>query len=93
MSIRYRNAWDVIFFDTDRMRTALPRRARFNSDEALIKFARGVGLLHDTVATSLAGGCGYRKSANAAGAVDNAGRNSTWSSFACCVVSKHLDIA
>ena len=36
MSFRYWNAWDVIFFDTDRMRTALPRRARFNSDEALI---------------------------------------------------------
>jgi hypothetical protein len=28
MSFRYWNAWDVIFFDTDRMRTALPRRAR-----------------------------------------------------------------
>ena len=39
MSFRYWNAWDVIFFDTDRMRTALPRRARFNSDEALIEFA------------------------------------------------------
>jgi hypothetical protein len=31
---------DVVFFDTDRVRTALPRRARFNSDEALIKFAQ-----------------------------------------------------
>src|SRR5258708_29520352 len=35
MSFRYWNAWDVIFFDTDRMRTALPRRARFNSDESV----------------------------------------------------------
>jgi hypothetical protein len=43
MSFRYWNAWDVIFFDTDRMRTALPRRARFNSDEALIEFARRAG--------------------------------------------------
>jgi hypothetical protein len=35
--------WDVIFFDTDRMRTALPRRARFNSDEVMIEFARRAG--------------------------------------------------
>jgi hypothetical protein len=45
MAFRYWNAWDVIFFETDRMRTALPRRARFNSDEALIDFAqRGGGI-------------------------------------------------
>ena len=43
MSFRYWDAWDVIFFDTDRMRTALPRRARFNSDEALIEFAQRAG--------------------------------------------------
>ena len=43
MSFRYWNAWDVVFFDTDRMRTALPRRARFNSDEALIEFAQRAG--------------------------------------------------
>jgi hypothetical protein len=43
MSFRYWNAWDVIFFNTDRMRTALPRRARFNSDEVLIEFARRAG--------------------------------------------------
>jgi hypothetical protein len=44
MSFRYWNAWGVIFFETDRMRTALPRRTRFNSDEALIEFAqRAVG--------------------------------------------------
>src|SRR6266581_721372 len=43
MSFRYWNAWDVTFFDTDRMRTALPRRARFNSDEALIEFAQRAG--------------------------------------------------
>ena len=42
-SFRYWNAWDVIFFDTDRMRTTLPRRARFNSDEALIEFAQRAG--------------------------------------------------
>jgi hypothetical protein len=33
----------VVFFDTDPMRTALPRRARFNSDEALIEFAQRAG--------------------------------------------------
>jgi hypothetical protein len=43
MSFRYWNAWDVMFFDTDHMRTALPRRARFNSDEALIEFAERAG--------------------------------------------------
>jgi hypothetical protein len=43
MSLRYWNAWDVIFFDTDRMRTALPRRARFNSDEAMTEFVRRAG--------------------------------------------------
>ena len=40
---RHWNAWDVVFFDIDRMRTALPRRARFNSDEALIEFAQRAG--------------------------------------------------
>ena len=43
MSFRYWNAWDVIFFNTDRMRTALPRKARFSTDEALIEFARRAG--------------------------------------------------
>src|SRR5271168_4862215 len=43
MSFRYWNAWNVIFFDTDRMRTALPRRARFTTDEALIEFTRRAG--------------------------------------------------
>ena len=43
MSFRYWNAWDAIFFNTDRVRTALSRRARFNSDEALIEFAQRAG--------------------------------------------------
>jgi hypothetical protein len=34
---------DVIFFNTDRMRTALPRRARFATDEAMIEFTRRAG--------------------------------------------------
>src|SRR5258707_930255 len=41
MSFRYWNTWDVIFFDTDRMRTALPRRARFNSDQGFIAVKSG----------------------------------------------------
>jgi hypothetical protein len=43
MSFRYWNIWDVIFFDTDRMRTAMPRRARFTADEALIEFTHRAG--------------------------------------------------
>jgi hypothetical protein len=43
MFFRYWSAWDVIFFDTDRMRTALSRRARFTTDEALIEFTRRAG--------------------------------------------------
>ena len=43
MAFRYWNAWDVIFFNTDRMRTALPRRARSSTDEALIEFTRRAG--------------------------------------------------
>jgi hypothetical protein len=43
MSFRYWSAWDVIFFDTDRMRTALPRKARFATDEAMIEFTRRAG--------------------------------------------------
>ncbi len=43
MSFRYWIGWDVIFFDADRMRTVLPRRARFATDEALIEFTRRAG--------------------------------------------------
>jgi hypothetical protein len=43
MSFRYWNAWDVIFFNTECMRTALPRRARFTTGEALIEFTRRAG--------------------------------------------------
>lgn len=37
------NAWDVIFFDTDRMRTALPREGALTTGEALIEFTRRAG--------------------------------------------------
>jgi hypothetical protein len=40
MSFVYRNGWHVEFFNLDRIRTKLPRRAFFNSDEALVEFIR-----------------------------------------------------
>jgi hypothetical protein len=43
MSFRYWNAWDVIFFNMHRIRTALPRRARFTTEEGLIEFTRRAG--------------------------------------------------
>jgi hypothetical protein len=35
--------WFVAFWDNDRMRTPLPRKAFFHSDEALIEFTRRAG--------------------------------------------------
>jgi len=35
--------WWVVFWQTDRMRTPLPRKARFTTDEALIEFTRRAG--------------------------------------------------
>jgi hypothetical protein len=43
MSFSCQQVWIVIFFDSDRRRTALPRRARFTTDEALIEFTRRAG--------------------------------------------------
>jgi hypothetical protein len=43
MSFRYQNGWHVIFFDGDRRRTLLPRKAFFNSDEAMVEFAYRAG--------------------------------------------------
>ena len=43
MSFDYRNVWQVVFWGTDRMRTMLPRQARFTTDEALMEFARRAG--------------------------------------------------
>jgi hypothetical protein len=37
------NCWVVVFWNKDRMRTPLPRRARFTTDESLIEFARRAG--------------------------------------------------
>jgi hypothetical protein len=35
--------WFVVFWNKDRMRTPLPRKARFTTDESLIEFARRAG--------------------------------------------------
>lgn len=35
--------WVVVFWNKDRMRTPLPRKARFTTDESLIEFARRAG--------------------------------------------------
>jgi len=43
MSFTYRKGWHVCFFDSDRNRRQLPRLAFFNSDEAMVEFARRAG--------------------------------------------------
>jgi hypothetical protein len=44
MSFDYRGkSWVVVFWNTDRMRTMLPRGARFTSDEALVEFTQRAG--------------------------------------------------
>jgi hypothetical protein len=44
MSFNYRGrAWVVVFWDADRTRTMLPRKARFTTDEALVEFTRRAG--------------------------------------------------
>jgi hypothetical protein len=43
MSFHYQNGWHVIFFDGDRRRTQLQRKAFFNSDEAMMEFAYRAG--------------------------------------------------
>jgi hypothetical protein len=35
--------WLVVFWDNDRMRTPLPRKARFATDEAMVEFIRRAG--------------------------------------------------
>jgi hypothetical protein len=43
MSFTFRKGWHVCFFDSDRNRCQLPRLAFFNSDEAMVEFARRAG--------------------------------------------------
>ena len=44
MSFDERNGcWFVVFWNNDRMRRPLPRKARFTTDESLIEFARRAG--------------------------------------------------
>jgi hypothetical protein len=38
-----RGSWFVVFWDNDRMRTPLPRKARFTTDEAMVEFIRRAG--------------------------------------------------
>jgi hypothetical protein len=45
MSFSYRNAWWVVFWENDRMRMPLPRKARFSTDEAMVEFVRRAGYL------------------------------------------------
>jgi hypothetical protein len=40
MSFRYQSGWQAIFFDSDRRQTLLPRKAFFNSADALVEFVR-----------------------------------------------------
>ena len=37
------DCWFVVFWNSDRMRTSLPRKARFATDESMIEFARRAG--------------------------------------------------
>ena len=46
MSFTYRSCWEVVFFETDRWGTVLPRTARFNSGEVMIDFIRRSGGLN-----------------------------------------------
>ena len=43
MSFSYRDVWWVVFWDNDRMRTPLPRKARFTTNEAMVEFIRRAG--------------------------------------------------
>jgi hypothetical protein len=43
MSFHYKSGWQVVFFDTDRRRSQFPRKAFFNSDEALLEFIERAG--------------------------------------------------
>lgn len=50
MSFAYQNGWRCAFFDSDRKRTPLPRKAFFNSEETLTEFVRrsdGIKTLED----------------------------------------------
>jgi hypothetical protein len=43
LSFAYRDGWHVSFFDSDRKRTLLPRKAFFNSEEAMTEFIHRAG--------------------------------------------------
>jgi hypothetical protein len=41
--VEQNGCWLVVFWNKDRMRSPLPRKARFTTDESLIEFARRAG--------------------------------------------------
>jgi hypothetical protein len=43
MSFQYSNGWRITFFDDDRRRSALPRRAFCHDDETLLAFIQRAG--------------------------------------------------
>jgi hypothetical protein len=43
LSFAYQNGWQCSFFDADRKRTLLPRRAFLNSEETMTEFVRRSG--------------------------------------------------
>ncbi len=43
LSFTYRNDWHATFFDGDRRRAMLPRKAFFNSEETMTEFIRRGG--------------------------------------------------
>jgi hypothetical protein len=43
LSFAYQNGWQCSFFDSDRKRTLLPRKAFFNSEETMAEFVRRSG--------------------------------------------------
>jgi hypothetical protein len=43
MSFHFDRGWRIQFFECDRLRTALPRRAAFQGDEAMIEFIHRAG--------------------------------------------------
>ena len=41
--VEQKGCWLVVFWNKDRMRTPLSRKARFNADETMIEFIRRAG--------------------------------------------------
>lgn len=48
MSFHYSNGWRIVFFDDDRRRSALPRRAFCHDDQTLLSFIQRAGGAKDS---------------------------------------------